>query len=98
MREHADTLITLSELAKLTALSMEEVQKDVEELREQKLVDTFAMRKDTYVWHADSKRAAVHTLKNALRTFEEKYPYRYGMKKAEVQMTYFKIVKPNVFD
>lgn len=98
VREHADTLITLSELAKLTALSMEEVQKDVEELREQKLVDTFAMRKDTYVWHADSKRAAVHTLKNALRTFEEKYPYRYGMKKAEVQMTYFKKVKPNVFD
>ena len=54
VREHADTLITLSELAKLTALSMEEVQKDVEELREQKLVYTFVMRKDTYVWHADS--------------------------------------------
>jgi selenocysteine-specific elongation factor len=56
------------------------------------------MRKDTYVWHADSCRAAIQTVVNALKEFEKKYPYRYGMKKAEVQMTYFKKVKLNVFD
>lgn len=37
-------------------------------------------------------------LKKALEAYEEQYPYRYGMKKAEVQMTYFKKIKPNVFD
>lgn len=98
VRERADTLITTAELAKLTALSIDEVQEDISELLSQGLVQVFAMRKDTYVWHADSIRAAKQTLDKALREYEEKYPYRYGMKKAEVQMTYFQKIKPNVFD
>lgn len=98
IRQHGDTLITLAELAKLTALSAEEVKEDVEELESQGLVHVFEMRKDTYVWHADSARAAEQTLMDALRQYEEKYPYRYGMKKAEVQMTYFRKIKANVFD
>ena len=98
VREHADTLITITELAKLTALSIEEIEEAVRELEEQGLVYVFAMRKDTYVWHADTKQAAARTVVKALKAYEERYPYRYGMKKAEVQMTYFKKVKPNVFD
>jgi selenocysteine-specific elongation factor SelB len=98
VRGHAETLITFSELARLTALSSAEVQEAVAELEARGLVTVFAMRKDTYVWHADSKRAAVQVLKKALEAYEEQYPYRYGMKKAEVQMTYFKKIKPNVFD
>lgn len=98
VKSHGDTLITLSELAKLTALSLEEVEEDVKQLEAQGLVHAFAMRKDTFVWHADSKRAALQTLKKALEAYEQKYAYRYGMKKAEVQMTYFKKIKPNVFD
>ena len=98
VRGHAETLITFSELARLTALSAAEVKEDVAELEARGLVAVFAMRKDTYVWHADSKRAAVQVLKKALEAYEEQYPYRYGMKKAEVQMTYFKKIKPNVFD
>lgn len=98
VKSHADTAITVTELAKMTALSAEEVQVDVEELVTQGIVHTFAMRKDTYVWHADTARGALHTLLEALKAYEDKYPYRYGMKKAEVQMTYFKKMKPNVFD
>lgn len=98
VKSHADTAITVAELAKMTALSAEEVQMDVEELVTQGIVHTFAMRKDTYVWHADTARGALHTFLEALKAYEDKYPYRYGMKKAEVQMTYFKKMKPNVFD
>ena len=98
VKEHGDTMITQAELARLTALSMEEVVADVEELAEEGRVQTFAMRKDTYVWHSDSERQARMVLLEALKEYEKKYPYRYGMKKAEVQMTYFKKMKPNVFD
>ena len=59
---------------------------------------TFAMKKDTFVWHRDSERHAREILVDALAEYEKKYPYRYGMKKAEVQMTFFKKIKPNVFD
>lgn len=98
VKEHKDTLITMTELAKLTALSVEEVQEDVKELEEQGLVCVFPMRKDTYVWHTDSKRAAGQLLNQSLKNYEDKYPYRYGMKKAEVQVTHFPKIKPNVFD
>lgn len=98
VKEHADTMITLSELAKITVLSPEEVAEDVRQLEEEGRVCTFAMRKDTYVWHSDSEHMAVQMLTKALKEYGEAHPYRYGMKKAEVQMTYFKKMKPNVFD
>ena len=71
VREREDTLITTAELAKLTALSIDEVQEDISELLSQGLVQVFAMRKDTYVWHAESIRAAKQTLDKALREYEE---------------------------
>ena len=98
VKAHADTLITIADLAKLTAMSPEEVLPDVEELQSQGLVHVFKMRKDTFVWHTDSARMAVEIVTEALKKYEASYPYRYGMKKADLQMTYFKKVKPNVFD
>ena len=35
VKEHGDTLITISELAKLTALSVEEIQEAAEELKQE---------------------------------------------------------------
>ncbi len=98
IKEHGDTLITATELAKLTALSLDEALQDMKELESEGQICLFPMRKDTYAWHADSKRTAIHTLTKALSAYEEKNPYRYGMKKAEAQMTHFKSIKPNVFD
>ncbi len=98
VKGHRETMITVSELARLTALSVEEVIKDVGELEEQKKVLTFAMRKDTYVWHVEAADEAAKVIWGALSSYEKKYPYRSGMKKAEVQAAYFSKMKPNVFD
>ena len=91
-------MITSAELAKLTALSMDEVNQDIEELKENGQIYVFPMKKDTFTWHADSKRGAVQAIVKSLESYEKENPYRYGMKKAEVQMTHFKGMKPNVFD
>lgn len=98
IKEHGDTLITISELAKLTALSVEEIQEAAEELKQEGTVLEFALRKDTYLWHSDESRGTLRKVLQALRQYEADYPYRYGMKKAEVQMTFFKKTKPAVFD
>ena len=98
VKGHRETVITVAELARLTALSAEEVKEDVKELQEQKRVLTFAMRKDTYVWHVEAADEAEKVLGGALASYEKKYPYRFGMKKAEVQAMYFSKMKPNVFD
>ena len=98
VKGHRETMITVAELARLTALSAEEVKEDVKELQEQKRILTFVMRKDTYVWHVEAADEAEKVLGGALASYEKKYPYRFGMKKAEVQAMYFSKMKPNVFD
>lgn len=98
VKNYGETMVTLTELAKLTALSMEEVVDDVNSLEEQGIVKVFRMKKDTYVWHVAKEQQIRQELTKVLREYHEKYPYRYGMKKAEVHMTYMKKVKLNVFD
>lgn len=45
VKNYKDTMITLSDLARLTALSPEEVEQDIEELKEQGLIRTYALKK-----------------------------------------------------
>jgi len=98
VKAHAETMITINELAKLTALSIEEVTEDVASLESQGIVKVFSMKKDTYVWHVVHEQQIRQELTKVVREYHEKYPYRYGIKKAEVHMTYMKKVKLNVFD
>ena len=91
-------MVTLQELAKLTALSIEEVTEDVEELKAEGTVYTFAMKKDIYVWHRSDEAEGTEKILGTLAEYHKKYPYRPGMKKAEIHMTYMKKVKLNVFD
>lgn len=98
VKAHAETMVTLAELAKLTALAMDEVEEDVNSLEAQGKIHLFRMKKDVYAWHTASESELRAKLLDALSAYHQKYPYRYGMKKAEVLMTYLKKVKANVFD
>ena len=98
IREHGEELLTQAEVARLTAMSPEEVAEDVQTLKESGVILTFATRKDLYLWHVGSEKLMRQKILEALKQYEEKYPYRYGMKKAEVQVTYLKKMKPVVFD
>lgn len=98
VKNHGDTMITINELAKLTALSLEEVVQDVESLESQGVVKVFPMKKDSYVWHVVHEQQIRQQLVASARSYHHAYPYRYGIKKAEVYMTYMKKVKLNVFD
>ncbi|MSC83587.1 selenocysteine-specific translation elongation factor [Eubacterium sp. am_0171] len=98
VKEYAETMAAMSELAKLTALSREETEEAVKILAEEGLVCVFPMKKDTFVWHTADERAYREKILNALKKYVEKNPYRYGMAKAEVHSTYMKRVKPNIFD
>lgn len=93
-----ETLVTIGELAKQTGRSIEEVQKDIEWLEKQQIVLTFPMKKETYVWHSISYERAKEKIGEELRAYEQKYPYRYGMKKAEIYTVCFQKIKPVVFD
>lgn len=98
VKQYNETMVTCQELAKLTALSMEEVTADIEELKQSGLLVSFPMKKETYVWHRADFDRAKETICPALKDYHRQYPYRYGMKKAEVHMKFFKKMKLNVFD
>ena len=98
VKDFAETMASVSELAKLTALSKEETEAAVTELATQGLVCVFPMKKDTYVLHMADEHAYREKILGALEDYIKKYPYRYGMPKAEVHSTFMKRVKPNVFD
>ena len=98
IRKYKETMVTAAELAKVTALSMEEVETDLAELQEAGQILTFPMRKDVYVWHREDYQTQKDRVKALLSAYGEAHPYRYGMKKAELQGSFFKRMKPIVFD
>ena len=96
VKSHRDTLITITELAKLTALSEEEIRQDVSELEDGSEAFVFPMKKDTYVWMRDDELYLQDQIKAELKKYHHKFPYRHGIKKAEIQTKYMKKIKPVV--
>lgn len=98
IKEHGDTMITLAELAKVMAHSVDELKEYLEELEESGTIFVFPMNKDTYLWHRDSEFAVRQKIEETLQKYHSEHPYRYGMKKAEIHNTFLKKIKPNIFD
>lgn len=98
IKEHGDTMITLAELAKVMAHSVDELKEYLEELEESGTIFVFPMKKDTYLWHRDSEFAVHQKIEETLQKYHSEHPYRYGMKKAEIHNTFLKKIKPNIFD
>ena len=98
IKEHGDTMITLAELAKVMAHSVDELKEYLEELEESGTIFVFPMKKDTYLWHRDSEFAVRQKREETLQKYHSEHPYRYGMKKAEIHNTFLKKIKPNIFD
>ena len=98
IKEHGDTMITLAELAKVMAHSVDELKEYLEKLEESGTIFVFPMKKDTYLWHRDSEFAVRQKIEETLQKYHSEHPYRYGMKKAEIHNTFLKKIKPNIFD
>ena len=96
VKSHRDTLITIAELAKLTALAEEEIRTDVSELEDSNEAVVIPMKKDTYVWMRDDELYLQEQIKAELKKYHQRYPYRHGIKKAEIQTRWMKKIKPTV--
>lgn len=98
IKNSKDSMLTVAELAKITALSLDEVKQDVDALEEKGIIKVFHMKKDSYTWHRDNGKMLQEEMIKTLQIYHEKHLYRYGMQKAEIHMTFMRKVKPNVFD
>lgn len=93
-----DSMMTVAELAKMTALSLEEVTEDVSSLESQGIIKVFHMKRDSFTWHSVNDKVFQQELTGKLSAYHVQHPYRYGMQKAEIHNTFLKKVKPTVFD
>ena len=98
IRAVTDDLVPLKELAKHMSHSVEELAPCLDELVERGSVLAFPLKKDTWYWHADNAFILEQEIARTLKNFYEKYPYRYGIAKAEIHNTFMKRVRLNVFD
>ena len=98
VKKHSETMITVKEIAKLTGLSIDEVEECIEELKEENLVYTYEMKKDVYVWHSSQEIKMERETINFLREFHKENPYKFGAAKSLLKTKLFTPIKQNVFD
>ena len=98
IRAETEDLITLKDLAKNMSHSAEELRPYLDELRDSGVIFEFPKNKDIFYWHRDNAFIVSQEITRDLKKFYEKFPYRAGIKKAEIHSTYMKKVKMNVFE
>ncbi|MDR1801951.1 MAG: selenocysteine-specific translation elongation factor [Lachnospiraceae bacterium] len=98
VRNYAKTMVSIAELAKLTAFTVDEVSAAVSELENEGRVLVFDLKKDSFVWAITDYEVAKKSITDTMTDYEKCYPYRYGMKKAEIQTRLFSGMKPVLSD
>ncbi|MDL2249581.1 selenocysteine-specific translation elongation factor [Lachnospiraceae bacterium OttesenSCG-928-J05] len=88
----------LQELAKALGSAPDEVKQYAKELEGEERLVILSLAKEEYYLEAEQCREMEREVIASLTAYEEKYPYRYGQKKAEVLTALFKGMKPGVFD
>ena len=94
----SEMLMTLTKLTQLMSHSKEEILPYLEELEQEGKIIKIDMKREIYYWHIANKSAFEEELKVRLLKYHQNYPYRFGMKKAEVYHSLMKQIKPNVFE
>ncbi|WMJ75864.1 MULTISPECIES: selenocysteine-specific translation elongation factor [unclassified Sedimentibacter] len=98
IRENSKDIPTLTEVAKITALSEEEVTKNVEALEEEEKITVFRLKNDRYIWHKSFERKIEEDIDKYLFKYHENNKYSKGAKKAEIKSKFLPKMKQNVFD
>ncbi len=98
IRENSKNVPTVSDIAKLTALSEEEIRSNVEILEEEEKITLFSLKNDKYLWHKSFEREIEDSIEKYLSKYHEDNKYSRGAKKSEIKSKYLPKMKQNVFD
>ena len=97
VQRFAETMVTVSELAKTMFQCESQVEQTVQQLAADGVLRLYPVKKDEYVWTTDTACAAWKTVQQTLNTFHKNNPYKYGMRLEDIHRTCFKKMKINVF-
>lgn len=98
IRENSRNIPTVAEIAKITALSEEEVGTSAEILEEEEKITSFRLKNDKYLWHKSFEREIEEIIEKYLYNYHENNKYSKGAKKSEIKSRFLPKMKQNVFD
>lgn len=98
IKSATETMITAAEIAKITAMKVDEVIEDLKELESRNTIKLFHTKKDVFAWHCVDLEEMNLKILNHLKAFHLENIYKYGENKAKLHMEFMKKLKPNVFD
>lgn len=98
IKENSAIIPSVNELAKITAMSAEEIGINVSELEEQDKITVIRLKSDSYIWHKSYEKDIETKVVKYIEDFNNKNPYKNGIKKSEIKSKFFSKIKQNVFD
>lgn len=97
IKNSADAVLSLSELAKITSNSKDYLLPYLDELEKNESVYVFTTNKDRFYWYRDNERVIRKKILDDLKNYHEKYPYRKGLPTAHFYKMYLGKSKPQIF-
>ncbi len=98
IKEKSKEIPSIKEIAKITAVSLDEIKKHVDILDQNGVVSVFKLKTGTYLWHKIYETEIEAEIINYLENYHKQYPLRKGILKAEIKSKYFKNIKLQLFD
>lgn len=96
--KEAKDLISVSSLAKTTALTEAEVKENIELLDQEERISLFAVKNEKYVWHKSFERELEESLEKYLFAYHKDNKYAKGAKKSEIKSKFLPDLKQILFD
>ena len=91
-------LLSVSGLAKTTALTETEVQDNIEILEQEEKISLFKVKNDMYAWHRCFEIEIEEKLEKYLFNYHKENKYATGAKKSEIKSRFFPHLKQLLFD
>lgn len=98
IKENSSLLPSINELAKLTAMSVEEIKLNINDLENEGKITVIRLKNDSYIWHKSYEREIESKVFSYIQEFNKKNPYKLGIKKSEIKTKFFSKIKQNIFD
>lgn len=96
--KEAYELVSISYLAKTTALSETEIKENIEILEQEEKVSLFKVKNDIFVWHKSYEIEIEDKFEKYLFNYHKENKYQKGAKKSEIKSKFLPNMKQLLFD
>ncbi len=96
--KEAKELVSISYLAKTTALSETEIKENIEILEQEEKVSLFKVKNDIFVWHKSYEIEIEDKFEKHLFNYHKENKYQKGAKKSEIKSKFLPNMKQLLFD